>query len=95
MSFFERAQMPSDIDVSKTLSHAEKRAMALAILSGLPGGSKDIEHLGESDAEALNEQIMNRCCQRARLITSFVDALREPQKDFRDTLGWKKLAHLI
>jgi hypothetical protein len=75
--------------------NAEKRAKAKEILAGLPGGSSGIEHLGESDAEALNEQIMNRCCNRERLIASFIDALREPQRAFPDAEGWKKLADFI
>jgi hypothetical protein len=77
------------------MDDAEKRARAKEILSGLPGGSSGIDHLGASDAETVNQRIMSRCCYRERLIASFVDALREPHRVFPDAEGWQKLADFI
>jgi hypothetical protein len=74
---------------------AEKRSRVKKILAVLPGGSSNIEHLGTSEAEALNERIMSRCCHRERLIMSFIDALREPQLMFADADGWRKLTDFI
>jgi hypothetical protein len=72
-----------------------RRNRVKQILADLPGGSGGIEHLGQRDAEAINERIMERCCYRARLVASFVDALREPQGSFPDAEGWRKLASFI
>lgn len=74
---------------------AEKRSKVKEILAALPGGSSNIEPLGKSEAEALNERIMSHCCDRERLIASFIDALREPQLMFADADGWRKLADFI
>jgi hypothetical protein len=74
---------------------AEKRSRVKKLLAALPGGSSNIEHLGTSEAEALNERIMSHCCYRDRLIVSFIDALREPQLMFADADGWQKLVDFI
>ena len=73
----------------------ESKSRVLKILAGLPRGARDIEQLTEPEAKALNESIMARCCHRERLVTSFVDALRDPHLMFADAQGWKKLATFI
>jgi hypothetical protein len=74
---------------------AEKRARLKEILAALPGGSNDIEHLGAAEADALNERIMSRCCNKERLVASFVDSLRDPQAAVVDAEGWKRVADFI
>jgi hypothetical protein len=69
----------------------ERNARVASILARLPGGPSDIEWLSQEAAERLNEEILDRCCDRRRVVASFADAFREPFRTIRDDEGWSKL----
>jgi hypothetical protein len=73
----------------------EKAKAVDGILMGLPKGGKEIEQIAQRESETLNERILNSCCYRERLVTSFSDALREPTLERVDKEAWQRLAEFI